>query len=66
MFLDDWKKLTRFIKKHAPGIRTIDAVSVPGFDGLLDVAVPLSLALEGEFELYKNEFKQGAVGFRDH
>lgn len=58
--IDDWKKLARFTKKHAPGIRTIDAVSVPGFDGLLDVAVPLSLALEGEFELYKNEFQQGA------
>lgn len=56
--IDEWKKIAQFAKKYAPGIKTIDAISVSGFDGLLDIAVPLTSALDIEFETYKEEFKK--------
>ncbi len=55
--IDEWKKIAGFAKKYAPGIKTIDALSVSGFDGLLDVAVPLTSVLDLEFETFKNEFQ---------
>lgn len=57
--IEEWKKIAQFAKKYAPGIKTIDAISVTGFDGLLDVAVPLTSALDAEFEIYKSEFGKG-------
>ena len=51
--LDAWKKVASYASKYAPDIKTIDAIGATGFDGLLDIGVPLSSKLHLEFETYK-------------
>jgi len=58
--VDSWKKVASYPSKYAPDIKTIDAIyGAIGFDGLLDIGVPLSSHLHVDFETYKKFQKSG-------
>ena len=51
--IGEWKKIARWVKQYAPDIKTIDAISATGFEGLLDVGVPLISKLQTEPQTYR-------------
>jgi len=58
--LEPWKEAARFVRKHAPGIRTIDAIGATGFGDLLDIMVPLNSFLDTWLDSFKEAQKTGS------
>lgn len=58
--LEPWKEAARFVRKHAPDIRTIDAIGATGFGDLLDIMVPLNSFLDTWFDSFKEAQKAGS------
>jgi len=59
--IEEWRRVSRLVKEHAPGLRRIDAVETTGFGGDLEIWVPTLHHYDQWMEEYEAARRQGAV-----
>lgn len=57
--INEWKEISKFVRDHIPGVKTIDAIGATGYEDSLDIMVPLTRDLHTWFEDFKKAQANG-------
>jgi hypothetical protein len=58
--IEEWRRVSRFVREHAPSLRRIDAVETTGFGGDLEIWVPTLHHYDQWMEEYERARGEGA------